>query len=152
MPKPGMTGICLKQEVADLIRARARSANMGLNEYLTNMLLGPSLEDQRPYLGPSQQCIEDRPGTVPSPPLQQLLSVLQALNQQISLNQVPFNTEQPVSSFFSKTIGAGGGIRTHEGLRQRILSPPPCSRVLTPPYLDLAWEPPPIYFQIEHFT
>jgi len=24
--------------------------------------------------------------------------------------------------------GAGGGIRTHGGLRQRILSPPPCPR------------------------
>lgn len=41
MPKQGMAGLCLKQEVADLLRSRAKSANMGLNEYLTSMLIGP---------------------------------------------------------------------------------------------------------------
>jgi len=41
MPKPGMTGIRLKQEVADLLRAKAKSVNMGLNEYLTCILIGP---------------------------------------------------------------------------------------------------------------
>ena len=78
MPKPGMTGVCLKTEVASLLRAKAKAANMGLNDYLTTLLLGPS----QPY-------IEDRPGSVPSPLTQQLLSLLQALNQQISLNQAP---------------------------------------------------------------
>ena len=29
--------------------------------------------------------------------------------------------------------GAGGGIRTHGGLRQRILSPPPCLRLFSGP-------------------
>jgi hypothetical protein len=50
MPKPGMTGICLKQEVAELLRSKAKTSNMGLNEYLTNLLLGPS---------------QDRPTTLP---------------------------------------------------------------------------------------
>ena len=62
MPKPGMTSICLKQEVADLLRKRAHAANQGLNDYLTSLLIGPSLAQS----GPSQQCIEDRPGAVPS--------------------------------------------------------------------------------------
>ena len=34
--------------------------------------------------------------------------------------------------------GAGGGIRTHEDLSQRILSPPPCPRGQLAAYLDLA--------------
>src|SRR3989337_1999481 len=55
MPKPGMTGITLKQEVADLLRTKAQRANLGLNDYLTSLLLGPS-----------QQCIEGRLGTAPS--------------------------------------------------------------------------------------
>lgn len=42
MPKPGMTGICLKTEVAELLRTKAREANMGLNDYLTAILMGPS--------------------------------------------------------------------------------------------------------------
>jgi len=54
MPKPGMTGICLKNEVADLLRNRARSAGMGLNEYLTNMLIGPALIQPQACSGPSQ--------------------------------------------------------------------------------------------------
>ena len=43
-----------------------------------------------------------------------------------------------------KRNGAGGGIRTHGGLRQRILSPPPCLRLLRflAAYLDLARVPP----------
>jgi len=40
MPKPGMTGICLKTGVAQLLRAKAREANMGINDYLTAMLMG----------------------------------------------------------------------------------------------------------------
>jgi hypothetical protein len=42
MPKTGMTGICLKTEVAELLRAKAQEANMGINNYLTALLLGPS--------------------------------------------------------------------------------------------------------------
>jgi hypothetical protein len=42
MPKPGMTGICLKTEVAELLRTKAKEANMGINDYLTALLLGSS--------------------------------------------------------------------------------------------------------------
>ena len=38
MPKSGMTGLCLKTEVAELLRAKAREANMGINDYLTALL------------------------------------------------------------------------------------------------------------------
>ncbi|MEM4732922.1 MAG: hypothetical protein QXD70_00130 [Candidatus Bathyarchaeia archaeon] len=89
MPKQGMTGLCLKTEVAELLRSKASAVNMGLNDYLTTLLLGPS---QQPF------------GTVPnlettkSPaqnPVQQpnliqaLISLLQALNQQQTPNQAP---------------------------------------------------------------
>jgi hypothetical protein len=40
MPKPGMTGICLKTEVAQLLRAKAKEANMGINDYLTFLFNG----------------------------------------------------------------------------------------------------------------
>jgi len=83
MPKLGMTGICLKTEVANLLRDKAQNANMGLNDYLISLLLGPS-----------QPCIEDRPGTVPNPLTQQLISLLQALNQQTSQNQVAFTKSE----------------------------------------------------------
>jgi len=39
MPKPGMTGICLKTEVAELLKAKAKEANMGINDYLTALLM-----------------------------------------------------------------------------------------------------------------
>ena len=42
MPKPGMTGICLKTEVAELLRTKAKEADMGINDFLTALLLGPS--------------------------------------------------------------------------------------------------------------
>ena len=74
MPKPGMTGICLKTEVAELLRAKAREADMGLNDYLTSLLIVPS-----------QRCIEDRPGTVPNSPNQQYRT------PEISLKQVAFS-------------------------------------------------------------
>ena len=38
MPKQGYTGICLKTEVAELLRSKAKAANLGLNDYLTSML------------------------------------------------------------------------------------------------------------------
>ena len=88
MPKIGMTGICLKTEVAELLRAKAKAANKGLNDYLTSLILRD--------LGPSQHHNEDRPGTVPNPPAQQLMSLLQALNQQTSPNQ----TELQKASIF----------------------------------------------------
>ena len=88
MPKPGMTGICLKTEVANLLRAKAREANMGLNDYLTAILMAPSLTQPPTYIGPSQTCYEDRPGTVPTPAnSQSKISQLQASFQQNSLNQ-----------------------------------------------------------------
>ena len=70
VPKPGMVGMTLKQEVAELLRAKARSANMGLNEYLTSILIAPALTSPQPSLGPSQQCMEDRPRTVLTRPIQ----------------------------------------------------------------------------------
>ncbi|KPV62383.1 MAG: putative transposase DNA-binding domain protein [Candidatus Bathyarchaeota archaeon BA1] len=39
MPKPGMAGLCLKTEVANLLRAKAKEANMGVNDFLTTLLL-----------------------------------------------------------------------------------------------------------------
>jgi len=84
MPKPGMTGLCLKTEVAELLRAKAREANLNLNEYLTTLLLGPS-----------QPCIRDRPGTVPNhqglETTQLLISLLQALNQYQTQKQAASN-------------------------------------------------------------
>jgi hypothetical protein len=44
MPKPGMTGICLKTEVAQLLRAKAKEANMGINDYLTFLLMEKPLD------------------------------------------------------------------------------------------------------------
>jgi len=44
MPKPGMTGICLKIEVAQLLRAKAKEANMGINDYLTFLLMEKPLD------------------------------------------------------------------------------------------------------------
>ena len=41
---------------------------------------------------------------------------------------------QPV---FGEITGARGGIRTHVGLRQRILSPPPCLRLVFWPALPI---------------
>jgi len=39
MPKQGYTGLCLKAEVAQLLRAKAREANMGITDYLTALLM-----------------------------------------------------------------------------------------------------------------
>ena len=44
MPKPGMTGLCLKTEVAELLRAKAKEANMGINDYLTTVLMDTLLK------------------------------------------------------------------------------------------------------------
>ena len=54
MPKPGMTGITLKDEVADLLHKKAADANQGLNDYLLSLMMGPSLQQH-----------QDSPGTVP---------------------------------------------------------------------------------------
>lgn len=35
-----MTGLSLKTEVAELLRTKAREAGMGINDYLTSMLIG----------------------------------------------------------------------------------------------------------------
>ena len=82
-----MTGLCLKTEVANLLRSKAENANMGINDYLTSLILRDS--------GPSQHYNEDRPGTVPNhqdlETTQLLISLLQALNQQISQKQTAFS-------------------------------------------------------------
>jgi len=44
MPKPGMTGICLKTEVAELLRTKAKEANMGINDFLTFLLMEKPLD------------------------------------------------------------------------------------------------------------
>ncbi|MEM2130354.1 MAG: hypothetical protein QXZ70_07130 [Candidatus Bathyarchaeia archaeon] len=54
MPKQGMTGLCLKTEVATLLRSKAENADIGINDYLTTLLLGPSQSGESPYTGPSQ--------------------------------------------------------------------------------------------------
>lgn len=54
MPKPGMVGLTLKKEVYELLKAKAREAEMGINQYLENLLIG--------RIGQSW----DRPGTVPN--------------------------------------------------------------------------------------
>jgi len=71
LPKPGMTGLCLKQEVADLLRAKAKSANMGLNEYLTSMLIGPALSQTQACSGQSQDRPVNIQGTIPTNMTQQ---------------------------------------------------------------------------------
>jgi len=43
MPKPGMVGVSLKREVAQLLRAKAKEANMGINDFLTALLMEKSL-------------------------------------------------------------------------------------------------------------
>lgn len=48
MPKPGFTGICLKTEVAQLLRTKAKEANRGINDYLTAIITGASLIQGRP--------------------------------------------------------------------------------------------------------
>ena len=76
MPKQGYTGLCLKREVAELLRAKAREAKMGINDFLTALLLGPS-----------QIHGGDRPRTVPIPLTQQQISIQQAPNKQNSQKQ-----------------------------------------------------------------
>jgi len=87
MPKHGMTSLCLKTEVANLLRSKTQTANMGINDYLTSLILRD--------LGPSQHHNEDRPGTVRNhqglETTQLLINLLQALNQQISQNQTASN-------------------------------------------------------------
>jgi len=48
MPKPGMTGICLKTEIAELLRTKAKEANMGINDFLTALLM------EKPFNGPAE--------------------------------------------------------------------------------------------------
>jgi hypothetical protein len=103
MPKPGMTGICLKDEVAELLRAKARAANQGLNDYLISLLMASAL-------GPSQQTIEDRPGTVPRIP-----AVTNATQIQAQSSNTPTNNPQPTfslstGSLFAKRESVAGGV------------------------------------------
>jgi hypothetical protein len=91
MPKPGMIGLCLKQEVADLVRKRAQDAGQDLNDYLSSLLLGPSVQHG-----------EDRPGTVPEPSTQQLLSLIQTPVQQSKPNQAPNQISLSEGSLFAK--------------------------------------------------
>ncbi|MEM3618682.1 MAG: hypothetical protein QXK47_06405 [Candidatus Bathyarchaeia archaeon] len=56
MPKPGMTGISLKKEVADLLRAEAKASKMGINDFLRLIL------EKEPL---NQACHADDPGSNP---------------------------------------------------------------------------------------
>jgi len=95
MPKPGMVGMTLKREVAELLRAKAKAANMGLNEFLETMLIGPSPTLPQTYLGPSW----DRPSINTTQLNQQQISNPQALNQQSKLKPTPIlKTECPQGS------------------------------------------------------
>jgi hypothetical protein len=83
MPKQGCTGLCLKREVAELLRAKAREAKMGINDFLTALLLGqPQIHGW------------DRPRTVPNPLTQQQISLLQTLNQKQSQKQTAFTKRE----------------------------------------------------------
>jgi hypothetical protein len=96
MPKPGMTSICLKQEVADLVRKRSQDAGQGLNDYLSSLLLGPSLQHR-----------EDRPGTVPNHQgleTTRLLEILLNFTQTFSQN----NQKQAPFTKSSKMVGLPG--------------------------------------------
>jgi len=83
MPKQGYTGLCLKKEVAELLRAKARQAKMGINDFLMALLLGPP-----------QIHGWDRPRTVPTPLTQQQISIQQAPNQQNSQKQTAFTKRE----------------------------------------------------------
>jgi hypothetical protein len=87
MPKPGMTGLCLKNEVADLLRSKAKAANQGLNDYLISLLMAPSVGPSSACVGPSHPWSQDRPGTVPQLiTATQQISPFQAPNQETSPN------------------------------------------------------------------
>ena len=94
MPKQGYTGLCLKREVAELLRAKARQAKMGINDFLTALLLGPS-----------QIHGWDRPRTVPTPIKQQQISLLQAPNQQKSQKQTASTKREGI-----ETVGCHQGV------------------------------------------
>jgi hypothetical protein len=87
MPKPGMAGITLRKEVAELLRTKAKEANMGLNEFLETTLIGPSQSLQATTTGPS----EDSPRTVLQDIEEQVITLPQALNQETSPNQTQNN-------------------------------------------------------------
>jgi hypothetical protein len=95
MPKPGMTGLCLKQEVADLVRRRAQDAGQGLNDYLSSLLLGPSLQHG-----------EDRPGTVPATSLNQQLSPILTLNNACNQIQAQNNGKPLFGEAFCEQKGS----------------------------------------------
>jgi hypothetical protein len=94
MPKPGMTGLCLKQEVADLVRKRAHDTGQGLNDYLSGLLLGPSLIHG-----------EDRPGTVPT-------SVTTSIPTPIP---IPNNQQTPNQTFSKETSSFGEAFLERKG-------------------------------------
>ena len=48
MPKRGYVSLTLKREVADLLRARAKQAHMGINDLLETLLLGQSRNRPKP--------------------------------------------------------------------------------------------------------
>jgi hypothetical protein len=110
MPKPGMTGICLKDEVAELLRAKARAASLGLNDYLTSILMAPALGPSQTLSGPSQQCIQDRPGTVPQPITTSIPSQIASQNNRTTQNQPQTPFSLSTGSLFAKRESVAGGV------------------------------------------
>jgi len=84
-----------KNEVEKLIKPKQEKPPI-LNDYLTTKLLGPS-----------QPCIEDSTGTVLTPVVEQFISLPQALNLQISLNQAAFIEKGSFGTSSSELAGAG---------------------------------------------
>jgi hypothetical protein len=91
MPKPGMTGITLKDDVAELLRKRAIAAGQGLNDFVTSMLMTSSLV-------PSPQCSQDRPKV--SSPLEQTQNQAPDPNGPQNDPQTPFSLSE--GSLFAK--------------------------------------------------
>jgi hypothetical protein len=78
MPKKGYTGICLKTEVAELLRTRAKAADTGLNQYLTILLRT------------AEACHADDPGSNPggrtTNPSRHFIKRVQAKSAVVSVN------------------------------------------------------------------
>ena len=99
MPKKGYTGISLKIEVAELLRAKARQACMGINDYLTALLLGPSW---------------DSPGTVPTS---------NNFTQPTSINPLQISPKQTAFQEINLKMGVSEGAKPHAMVGPRGFEP-----------------------------
>ena len=115
MPKKGMTAITFRTEIAELLRTKAKQANMGINTYLEATLIGPS-----------QACFEDRPRTVPH-----MENPRELISSEISLKQAAANEGSAETVGFCKWTGRDlnprlphceCGVRTRLNYRPYVLS------------------------------